>query len=801
MLLSITIYMSSHKFVVDGGLSIPQNTSLELQGTDLTASGAELNKLDGVSVTGTELDYNAGITLGTAAASKVMSWASDSTWTAAGGTCANLGSITTVDINGGSIDGMTIATSDVTVGSGKTLDVSDGTFTLADNQISGDKVEGGTIASITISSLDMNGGTINGATVAESDVTVGAGKTLDVSAGTLTVADDQISGDKVEGGEIDAITINTMSGGLDSDVTATTQAASDDSTKVATTSFVQSLVGGSDLDFTVDGTSYDLDLDSQSIALSGTENEIQITDSEANGVISMQIGLPSTVGIDQVTVGDGTNKSFNDTTQDAHMFISGSSYTGFLAMDGTSMHIGHNSAARALDLKTDETTRLRVSGAGDIAVYNSLDLEGHDGTAGLKLNGVLVTASAAELNDLAGNNVAASDFTKLASVTATAAELNYLDNEDLTAADLTKLAAITATAAEINDLTSNNVDGSDFTKLSEVTATSTELNYLDGVSVGTAVVDTALVMSAAGPGGVSKFTFPATTELDVSAGTFTLADDQISGNKVEGGTINAITINTMSGELADGVVATTQTGTDNSTKVATTAFVQGLVGGSDLDFKIGDDTFALELDSERLDYAGTANEIELSSSEEANGNVTMTIGLPDNVTIGDALTVTGETTHNDKVNMGTNNIEGSADDMLIQSGTVVDASWSNGDGHMAIQAENEMIIESAVRKNSDFAVTADGSAQQIFSFAGSSFHSAKVHVRISDGSDVTAKEVLVVCDASGANPKFVEYATVNSAASEMSNTWTVSAAAGTVSVNCQGSNGDTIKGSFELLKA
>ena len=77
------------------------------------------------------------------------------------------------------------------VGSGKTLNVSSGTLTLADNQISGDKVEGGTIAAITITSLtatsaDINGGTIDGSTIATSNVTVGAGKTLDVSAGTLS---------------------------------------------------------------------------------------------------------------------------------------------------------------------------------------------------------------------------------------------------------------------------------------------------------------------------------------------------------------------------------------------------------------------------------------------------------------------------------------------------------------------------------------------------------------------------------------------------------------------------------------
>jgi hypothetical protein len=66
---------------------------------------------------------------------------------------AGVVSIGTADINGGNIDGATIATSDITVGSGKTLDVSTGTLTLADNQISGDKVEGGAIASTTISTL------------------------------------------------------------------------------------------------------------------------------------------------------------------------------------------------------------------------------------------------------------------------------------------------------------------------------------------------------------------------------------------------------------------------------------------------------------------------------------------------------------------------------------------------------------------------------------------------------------------------------------------------------------------------
>ena len=58
---------------------------------------------------------------------------------------------TTADINGGTVDA-----ADVTVGAGKTLDVSAGTFTAADNQISGDKIDGGTISDFASTGIDDN---------------------------------------------------------------------------------------------------------------------------------------------------------------------------------------------------------------------------------------------------------------------------------------------------------------------------------------------------------------------------------------------------------------------------------------------------------------------------------------------------------------------------------------------------------------------------------------------------------------------------------------------------------------------
>ena len=83
---------------------------------------------------------------------------------------------------------------------------------------------------------------------------------------------------------------------------------------------------------------------------------------------------------------------------------------------------------------------------------------------------------------------------------------------------------------------------------------------------------------------------------------------------------------------------------DNDTTIATSAaikdYVDTQVTAQDLDFQ-GDTGGALsiDLDSETLSIVGTTNEIETAGS----GN-TITVGLPDNVTIAGNLTVSGTTT-------------------------------------------------------------------------------------------------------------------------------------------------------------
>ena len=97
-----------------------------------------------------------------------------------------------------------------------------GSITLAAGENGNIAITPNGTGEVDISKVDIDGGTIDGATIATSDVTVGAGKTLDVSAGTLTLADDQISGDKVNGGTIGSVTISQLAGAMDANSQAIT---------------------------------------------------------------------------------------------------------------------------------------------------------------------------------------------------------------------------------------------------------------------------------------------------------------------------------------------------------------------------------------------------------------------------------------------------------------------------------------------------------------------------------------------------------------------------------------------------
>ena len=125
-----------------------------------------------------------------------------------------------------------------------------------------------------------------------------------------------------------------------------------------------------------------------------------------------------------------------------------------------------------------------------------------------------------------------------------------------------------------------------------------------------------------------------------ASGALTIANDAVDADKLAA---SAVVI----GSLSAGMLVTESEGigsNDNDTTVATSAaikdYVDTQITAQDLDFQADSGgALSIDLDSETLSIVGTANEIETSGS----GN-TVTIGLPDNVTIAGNLTVSGTTT-------------------------------------------------------------------------------------------------------------------------------------------------------------
>jgi len=251
---------------------------------------------------------------------------------------ANIDSLVadTADINGGTIDSATIATSDITVGSGKTLDVSSGTFTLADNQISGDKVEGGTIAATTVTTLTSTTGNITSVNATTVDTTNLEATNLKAKDGTAAGSIANSTGVVTLGSSV--LTTTDINGGtIDGTIIGGSSAAAITGTAITGTSFV---IGNADIN----------------------EAELETID----GVTAGTVAASKTIVVD-------SNKDF----------------TG----------------ARNITL-TGELD------AGSLDVSGDVDVDGTLETDALSINGTTVTSTAAELNILDG-------------VTSTAADLIY----------------------------------------------------------------------------------------------------------------------------------------------------------------------------------------------------------------------------------------------------------------------------------------------------------------------------------------------------------------------------------------
>ncbi len=189
------------------------------------------------------------------------------------------------------------------------------------------------------------------------------------------------------------------------------------------------------------------------------------------------------------------------------------------------------------------------------------------------------------------------------------------------------------------------------------------------------------IISIAGPGAYSTLTTAQT----------------ISGNKTFTGTVNftGATVQglaTNSDELTEGstnlfftdararaaLSATTSTGvtyTSGTGVIALGSVPNSSLANSAVTFTNGSTSFANNL-GQTVTIQGTANEVEVGSD---SANRTLTVGLPDDVTIGNDLTVTGDLVVNGTTTT-VNSTTVTVDDKNIELGSVATPTDSTADG-------------------------------------------------------------------------------------------------------------------------
>ena len=203
-----------------------------------------------------------------------------------------------------------------------------------------------------------------------------------------------------------------------------------------------------------------------------------------SGVAENSTGLGTFTGS---TISDAAN--IKDALQDLETAVENAA-AGSAVADRTKTVTGDADTTHYLTFVADDNssaTAETVFTDGGITynpASNLLSIGSADVTT-LKIGGVAVTSTAAEVNLLDGVTSTTAELNILDGVTSTAAEINLLDGVTATTAELNILDGVTSTAAELNILDGVTSTATELNLLDGVTSTTAELNLLDGVTATT----------------------------------------------------------------------------------------------------------------------------------------------------------------------------------------------------------------------------------------------------------------------------------------------------------------------------
>jgi hypothetical protein len=414
------------KSVIYGSNGEVNASILQVGGTSITSTPAEINKLDGLTATTAELNYLDVTTLGTSENSKVLT--------------QSTGGVVTVGVaNGNQL--LNIASHDL-VDAGLQLN--------------------GTLVTSSASEINLLDTAVSGSIVNGKSVVYGANG--QVNATTLQLAGTDITSSASELNKLDGLTATTS----ELNYLDLTTLGQSENNKVLTQS-----AGGLTLFGTVEGDqvfhirSHDLvngGLKLGSTLVTASGSEINVLDGLTSSTAELNILDGVTATTSELNLINGSIAGSIVNSKSVIYGSSGEVNANTLQIGGTSItssalelnkldgYTGSTSELNYLDmttLGTSQNSKALTQSASGVVTLGSiegnqvLNIASHDLVdGGLKLNNILLTASATELNTMDG-------------ITSSTAELNILDGATLTTAELNIISGITLTTNELNILDGN----------------------------------------------------------------------------------------------------------------------------------------------------------------------------------------------------------------------------------------------------------------------------------------------------------------------------------------------------------